>query len=92
VSALGHCQHCPGDCIPRGDWDHWSRTYAVDASGWAESSSAWKSGHCPACAEAERIAVAIWSAAADRRVASMGLTASVEAAYSEAIKIARGDQ
>ena len=87
----GHCRHCWNGC-------------AATTDGWHLSTGgpggfAWASGTCVRCAEiseavtaeAERIAVAIWSAAADRRVASMGLTASVEAAYGEAIKIARGE-
>ena len=52
----GHCEHCFGDCIPRGDWDHWSKARAVAADGLAEPSSAWTDGNCPACAERERIA------------------------------------
>lgn len=68
MSAPGHCTHCwaGGDGCHIGSRDHGS------------AHSNWNDGHCPACAEAERIAdwidthdVAVVNLPADAAVAVM---------------------
>lgn len=54
-AALKHCRHCWDRCVDcTGAWDHWGPPVKGKTN-----MTAWQEGHCPACAEAKSLNLAI---------------------------------
>ncbi len=88
MSRAGHCRHCPEACCRYKFAMQWDKHHDGKAS--------WEDGHCPACDEAEAIAVLLGREAERAHLdAKDRLTSGYTEAgicYEHAARIARGEQ